>query len=183
MEVYNHNPKIYLIGGKSRHGKDTFASYLKKYYEENGKKVILSPYAKYIKFYVKEMTNWDGSDETKPRELLQQIGTNIIRQKLNKAQMFIDRQLDDIEIYSYFFDVIIIPDVRLKKEITCLKEKFPDAIVVNVFRPDFDNGLTIEQKNHITETDLDDFNNYDYRIINRDLATLEEDAKKIVKEN
>ena len=92
MEVYNHNPKIYLIGGKSRHGKDTFASYLKKYYEENGKKVILSPYAKYIKFYVKEMTNWDGSDETKPRELLQQLGTDLIRNKIDEL-LFVNRIL------------------------------------------------------------------------------------------
>ena len=182
MEVYNHNPKIYLLAGKSRHGKDTLAVFLKEKYEQEGKKVIISPYAKYIKFYAKEMTGWDGSDETKPRELLQQLGTNIIRQKLNKAQMFIDRQIDDIEIYSYFFDVIIIQDVRLKKEITELKKVYKDAKVIHVFRPNFDNGLTEEQKNHLTEIDLDDFDDYNYRVINTTLDELERQAEEIIKQ-
>lgn len=180
MEVYNHHPKIYLLAGKSRHGKDTLATFLKEKYEKKGKKVIISPYAKYIKFYAKEMTGWDGSEETKPRELLQQLGTNIIRQQLNKAQMFIDRQIDDIEIYSYFYDVIIIQDVRLKKEITELKKVYPNAKAIHVFRPNFDNGLTIEQKNHITEKDLDNFTDYDYSVINTTLEELEHQADEII---
>ena len=104
MEVKYRNPKIYLLSAKARHGKDTAAGFLKKFYEEDGKKVIFSRAAKYIKFYAMEMTDWDGSDETKPRELLQQLGTDVIREKLGKAEMFIERQLDDIEIYSYFYD-------------------------------------------------------------------------------
>ena len=46
------------------------------------------------------MYDWDGSEETKPRELLQKLGTDVIRNKLDKAEMFIKRQVDDIEIYS-----------------------------------------------------------------------------------
>ena len=64
-----------------------------------------------------EMTDWDGSEESKPRKLLQELGTDVIRNKLNKAEMFIERQLDDIEIYSYFYDAIIVPDIRLPREI------------------------------------------------------------------
>ena len=62
------------------------------------------------------MTGWDGKEETKPRQLLQELGTDVIRNKLNKADMLIERQLDDIEIYSYFYDAIIVPDIRLPKE-------------------------------------------------------------------
>lgn len=54
-----------------------------------------------------EMTDWDGSEESKPRKLLQELGTDVIRNKLNKAEMFIERQLDDIEIYSYFMMLLL----------------------------------------------------------------------------
>ena len=39
MEVNYRNPKIYLLSGKARHGKDTIAGYLKEFYEKDGKKV------------------------------------------------------------------------------------------------------------------------------------------------
>ena len=51
MNAEYRNPKIYLISGKARHGKDTFSSYLKEAYEENGKKVIVTQLSKYIKYY------------------------------------------------------------------------------------------------------------------------------------
>ena len=51
MNIENKKPKIYLICGRARHGKDTIAGFLKKFYEEDGKKVIYSRAGKYIKFY------------------------------------------------------------------------------------------------------------------------------------
>ena len=80
------------------------------------------------------MTDWDGSEESKPRKLLQELGTDVIRNKLNKAEMFIERQLDDIEIYSYFYDAIIVPDIRLPREIDSVREKFDNVVVIKVER-------------------------------------------------
>ena len=34
MNIENKKPKIYLICGRARHGKDTIAGFLKKFYEE-----------------------------------------------------------------------------------------------------------------------------------------------------
>ena len=42
MEITNKHPKIYLLSGKARNGKDTTAEFLKKFYEADGKKVIYS---------------------------------------------------------------------------------------------------------------------------------------------
>ena len=64
MEITNKHPKIYLLSGKARNGKDTTAEFLKKFYEADGKKVIYSRAGKYIKFYASEMTGWDGKEET-----------------------------------------------------------------------------------------------------------------------
>lgn len=179
MEIEFKNPKIYLISGKARHGKDTFSGYLKEAYEKNNKKVIVTQLSKYIKYYAREMTGWDLSEETKPREFLQQLGTDVIRVKLDKNDLFINRMKDDIEIFSYFYDAIIISDVRFKAEIDGLRSSFPELIAVNVFRPNFDNGLTEEQKKHKTEIDLDDYDKFDVKIINTTLEKLKEDAEKL----
>ena len=175
----NKEVRLYLISGKARHGKDTFSGYLKGVYEKNGKKVIITQLSKYIKYYAREMTGWNLTEEDKPRELLQNLGTNIIREKLGKEDLFIKRMIDDIDIFAEFYDAIIISDVRLKKEIDDLRVAFPNLIAVNVFRPNFDNGLTEEQKNHKTEIDLDDYDNFNERVINTTLEELEKTAENI----
>lgn len=182
MEIEKRNPKIYIMCGKAKHGKDTFSAFLKKVYEKNDKKIIVTQLSKYIKYYAREMTGWDLSEETKPRELLQQLGTGVIREYLKKEDLFINRMIEDIEVFSCFYDAIIISDVRLKKEINDLRKVFPDLICVHVNRPNFDNGLTPEQKNHKTEIDLDDFTDFDVEIENTTLELLEESANKLYKE-
>ena len=181
MDVSYKNPKIYLISGKARHGKDTASEFLKKFYEADGKKVIFSRAGKYIKFYAMEMTDWDGSDDNKPRELLQELGTDVIRNKLNKAEMFIERQLDDIEIYSYFYDAIIVPDIRLPREIESVKEKFNNVVTIKVERINFESDLTDSQKKHKTETAMDSYNDFDYTVINDTLDQYEKDIYEIFK--
>ena len=181
MEVRLRKPTVYLVGGKAKHGKDTFSSFLKEVYELKGKTVIVTQLSKYIKYYAREMTGWNLTEEDKPRELLQQLGTNVIREQLGKDDLFIKRTIDDIEVYSCFYDAIIISDVRFKKEINDIKAAFPDAISIHMFRPNFDNGLTEEQKKHKTEIDLDDFNNFDEEVINTTFDNLKKDAKRIYK--
>ena len=175
--------KLYLVAGKARHGKDTFSSYLKEVYESHGKKLIVTQLSKYIKYYAREMTGWNLTEEDKPRELLQQLGTSVIREKLGKDDLFIKRIIDEVDIFSCFYDAIVISDVRLKKEVDDLKEKFPDLIAIHINRPNFDNGLTEEQKKHKTEVDLDDYDKFDIRIVNTTLEKLKEDAEKIYTDN
>ena len=182
MEIINKKPTIYLLSGKARNGKDTIAGFLKKFYEADGKKVIYSRAGKYIRYCAIEMTGWDGSEETKPRDLLQELGTEVIRNKLNKKEMFIQRQLDDIEIYSYFYDAIIVPDIRLPREIDSVKEKFDNVVTIEVNRINFDSSLTGNQKKHITETAMDNYKDFDYIVTNDTLEKLEEDIYKIYRE-
>lgn len=80
-------------------------------------------------------------------------------------------------VYSHYFDVITISDARFKVEIDTLKENFDDVVAIKVVRPNFDNGLTSDEKNHSTEVDLDDYNKFDYEIIND--GSIEDLNKKI----
>ena len=172
--------KVYMIGGKARNGKDTVASIIKKIYDEKEKKLLNLQFSSYIKEYAKKISNWDGSEETKPRALLQELGTQVIRQKIDEL-FFVKRIIGDIKVYSYYFDVLTVSDVRTKVEIDLPKKELDNIIAIKVVRPDFDNGLTEEQKNHFTEIDLDDYDKFDYVIVNDgSLDDLEKKVREMV---
>ena len=172
--------KVYLVSGPARNGKDTIGGFLEEEYLSRGKKVCKTQISKYLKMYVKEYFGWDGSEETKPRELLQSLGTDVIREKLNKPRFFVDRTIEDIDILSHFFDVMIITDIRFPIEITAIKEAFDDVVSINVKRINFETELTEKQQSHKTETALDNFDGYDYKVINDTLEQLKKDVIEIV---
>lgn len=172
------NPKIFIVSGKARNGKDTTCNMIREYYEDKGLKTINLQYSSYIKEYAKKISDWDGSEETKPRELLQYLGTEIIREKID-YNFFVNRIIDDIKVYSFFFDIITISDARAKVEIDKVRDSFSNVKAIKVIRTNFDDGLTCEQRKHFTETDLDDYENYDY-ILEND-STLDDLNKKVIK--
>lgn len=168
--------KIYVISGKARHGKDTIALDLKEIYEAKGLKVINLAYGSYIKEYAKRISNWDGLEETKPRELLQELGTEVIRKKIDK-DFFVRRICEDIKVYSYYFDIIIISDARFPNELEWPKKMFDNVINIRVIRNGYDSILSEKEQKHLTEVALDEYNNYDYVIYND--GTLEDLKKKV----
>ncbi len=156
MQYINKNPKIFILSGKAKSGKNYVADIISDYYKNS----VQISYAYYLKQYIKKITNWDGKEETKPRDLLQSLGIDLIK-KIDK-ELLIRRVMEDIKVYSYFFDVIIVTDARLKEEVDIPKKLFK-CITIRINGKD--NDLTLEQKNHITETDLDDYK-FDYVIDN-----------------
>lgn len=174
--------KVILIAGKARAGKDTTALLLKEIYTEKGKKTINLAYGNYIKEYAKNISDWDGRDETKPRSLLQRLGTDIIRKDID-PNFFVKRLCDDIKVYSYFFDVITVSDVRFPNEIDGPSAMFKDIIKIKIIRDNFVSNLTDVEKKHITETALDNYNDYDFVIHNDGtISDLREKILKLVKE-
>ena len=133
MEIKNKNPKIIILSGKARAGKDTSASFIKKYYEEKGLKVANLQFSFYIKMYAKILSNWDGSEETKPRTLLQTLGTDVIRDHIANY-FFINRIIDDIKVLSYFVDVITISDARLPEELDEVAKAYPNTTKIKIIR-------------------------------------------------
>ena len=171
--------KIYVIAGKARHGKDTTAIAIRKAYKD--KKVINLAYANYIKEFAKKISNWDGKEETKPRELLQTLGTDIVRDKIDK-DFFVKRLCDDIRVYSYYFDIITISDARFPNEIDIPKNFFENVISIKVVRNHFESPLTLKQQNHATETALDNYNDFDFVLMNDGtIEDLEVKVEQLVK--
>ncbi len=173
--------KLYLIGGKARQGKDTLGQYIKQEYENSGKKVCIMQVSSYLKHLIKDYFGWDGSEETKPRELLQKLGTDIIRVEMNKPFYMINRLIEDIEILSRFFDVIVVTDLRFALEYKEISKIYPSAVKVHITRGE-SNELTLNEKKHATETGLDNYHDYDYDIINdKTLEELQEQAQDIIR--
>ena len=131
------NKIIFLISGRARNGKGTVSNILKEEYEKRGFNVCEIQLMRTLKGYLKDYFNWDGKEETKPRKILQDIGTDIIREKMNKPYFHIDRLTEDIMVLSNFFDDFIIPDVRFPLEIEKIKEVYPDAVSVQIIRDNF----------------------------------------------
>ena len=174
---------IYMIAGKARSGKNTLATMIEEELEKRGRKSCNIELMRTLKGYAKDYFGWDGKDDTKPRDLLQKFGTEIIREKMGKPLFHINRLLEDIDVLSNFFDDFIIPDVRFPLEIEKIKEVYPDAVSVHIIRDNFiHDSMTDEQKNHITENALSGYDNYDKVINNTTLEKLKIDAISLVRE-
>lgn len=183
MEFVNKNPQIYILSGKAHTGKNQVATYIEDIYKTYNKKTINLAYASYLKEYAKNILAWDGNEDNKPREFLQQLGVELIKNNIDD-KMLIKRILEDIKIYSYFYDVITISDARFEEEIKIIKDNFSDVTVIRIDSLEVTKKLTGNQKKHLTEVALDNYSEYDYEIDNN--GTLEQLKNKvldIVKEN
>lgn len=174
MEYIYKNPKIYIISGKAKSGKDKLADMIISKYKN--KKCIKLSYSYYLKAYVKKITDWNGLEETKPRTLLQEFGIEFLKNKIDD-KLLIKRLITDIKVYSYFYDVIVITDARLKEEIEIPKKEFKNVVTIRIKGEH--NNLSIKEKKHITETNLDDYNDFDYIFYNK---KLEENFKSLERE-
>ncbi len=174
--------KVYLVSGKAKHGKDTTGKFIKEKYLEMGKKSCIMHLSNPIKEYCLKYFGWDGKEEDKPRELMQRLGSEIIRKQLGKQSFFVDRITEDIEILSHFFDCFIITDVRLPYEIEELKKRFPHTCSIHIYRRNFKNpNLSLSEQNHETEVALDDYQAFDYYVYNDTLEQLQKEIEEIVR--
>ena len=171
--------KIYVIGGKAKSGKNTFGNFLREELKNYGYKPCVMHITEPLYSYAKNYFEWNESLE-KPREFLQKMGIEIIQEKLGKKTFLLDRLQEDIEILSEFFDAFIIVDARLKIEFETLKAKYDNVTTFRIKKYNVFEELTEEEKAHITENDLNDYNNFDYEIINTSITNLKETVQKII---
>lgn len=165
--------KIICISAKARHGKDASAEILKDFFEANGKKVLVTHFADLLKYICKAFFNWNGEKDNAGRTLLQKVGTDIIGRQ--QPDFWVNFLVDIFKFFENEWDIVLIPDCRFPIEFEVLKEAF-DVELLRIERPNFDNGLTNEQKNHKSEIALDNYS-YDVKILNN--GTLEELENKL----
>ena len=161
---------IICISGKAQHGKDTSAALLKDRLEAKGKKVLLTHYADLLKWMCANYFGWNGSKDAAGRTLLQRVGTDIIRAQ--EPDFWVNWIIKLLKLFPDEWDYVIIPDCRFPNEIESLDAAFDIEIYhVRVVRSNFESQLSAEQKQHISETALDNFP-YDFLLDNTTMDAL-----------
>lgn len=145
--------KVVVISGHAQNGKDTTANFLEKELKDAGKKVLVAHYADLLKYICKTFFNWDGKKDERGREILQYVGTDVIRNK--SPDFWVNFIVEMLTLFKDEWDYVLIPDTRFPNEIDRLKQEGFDTVHIRVLRPHFDNQLTEAQKNHPSETALD----------------------------
>lgn len=136
--------EIVMISGKSASGKDTLASIMREKLEKYGCK-CLTVHLNMIKSYINSVD----------------YSTKYIRDFLTK-----------IFPYDLDLDIIFIPDIHFEEEINIIKKYNPQAITIRIERfnkdvtPYINPELTPEENNCLSETALDDYEDFDYFIEN-----------------
>lgn len=173
--------KIICISGKARSGKDTIGGMIKETLEGEGHSVLVAHYADLVKYICKQFFGWNGLKDEQGRAILQYVGTDVVRAQ--NQNYWVDFIVDILNLFHDEWDYVIIPDTRFPNEIERLKERGFDVISVRINRSGFDNGLTQEQKNHPSETSLDNAT-FDFIIDNSgSVSELEEKIYKFVEGN
>lgn len=173
--------KVILISGKAQNGKDTTASILKQTLVDNGDRVLITHYADLLKYICTNYFGWDGKKDDKGRQMLQYVGTDVIRKQ--NPTLWVDFVAMILKYFKGNWDYVIIPDCRFPNEITRMIEAGFDTIHLRVHRPNFESPLTQEQQNHPSETALDDFGADVYIENDSTLTDLKYKIRKWVEES
>lgn len=165
-----------LIGfsGKKGSGKSYFADYL-----VNNKLFIKLSFASPLKEITKILFNLSDEDvkdpikkelinpkfNASPRELMQWLGTDIMREEFNKkfnysGSIWIDNVKDKIKTLLEDNKDVVIDDVRFQNEVDMIHSL--GGIVINL-RNDLDNTLNNSTSNHSSENQKLTFN---YEFVN-----------------
>ena len=170
--------KIFVVGGKSGSGKGEVAKMIEEFYIYKLKKCAVTEFSKYLKLFAKELTDWDGVSQKKPRDFLQQFGSKI---REYDKYFFTKRMIEDVNIYELAgIEVLIIADARMPEEIEELKENYDEVYSIYVVNQFAQSKLTIEQQAHITENALENYNEFDWTIANDNLEQLKNKVFKIL---
>lgn len=171
--------KIVLVSGKARSGKDYLANKLEWYIEfVQHKRCLVLHYADALKDFCSKHYGYADKKDSREREMLQTIGTDIGR--TNYEDTWVDIVIALIRGLGCTYDFVLIPDARFPNEIQKIIDTFgkENTYSLRTFR-DFTTDLTTEQQNHTSETALDDWCFDEF--VNTDHIELDEIYKNIVK--
>lgn len=173
--------KVFVIGGRAKSGKNTFGEYLREELKDYGYKPCVMHITNPLYSYARNYFDWNGDEDTKPREFLQKMGIEIIRDKMGKKNFLLNRLYEDIDILKNFFDTFIIVDARLINEFESIKKEYEDVVTIKLERKNYDDQLTDEEAKHVTENEINSYDDFDYVIENRGLQDLKTSALEIIR--
>lgn len=160
--------KIFLIHAPARSGKNTCGEVMKEYYESKGKNVCMIAFADAVKFTLEKYYGITDFKSPEGRSHIQYYATDQCR-GVNPT-LWADWVANWLKATEADWDIVIVPDWRFLNEYEVLAETFGEEKVrtMLITRPDIEevSDLTEEQRRHQSESELDNFKNFDYTVIN-----------------
>ena len=145
--------RIIGISGKAGHGKDTVGEILRAEFEVKGKSVLVTHYGDLVKYVATAFFGWDGNKDEEGRDLLQWVGTDVVRTKV--PDYWVNFICQMLQMFPKHWDYVLIPDVRFPNEIDVPRSMGFDYVHLRVVRPNYQSLLTEEQQQHPSEVALD----------------------------
>lgn len=163
--------KIFLLHAAARSGKNTCADAMKDYYVNSyHKRVLIIAFADYVKFVLDKYYDTPAERTEEYRTRIQQFATEQVR--ASDVNYWANVVSDLLVAIQEDWDIVIIPDWRFGNERVALVSRFYEyGIPVKTMlidRPNIEevDGMTEEQRAHSSERNLDNYQNFDYTIIN-----------------
>lgn len=165
---------IILVSGKSHSGKGTSSEIIEQILKNQNKHVIRCSLSTYIRQIAKDDFYWDGIDTLESRIFMSEVyrvGTDFY--PYHMARRVWER---DIQPYANRDTIVVVESFREKVNYDYFKmlleqEIINNILTIRIIRPKFDDIKDEKHKQHVSESDLDDFD-FDYVVEND--GTVEE---------
>lgn len=167
--------RIFVVSGKAGSGKGEVSKLIKEYYTYKLENTVITEYSKYLKNFAVELSDWDGNPNTKPRTYLQELGDKI-RRLDNK--FFINKMIEDLKVYEELVDNVVIEGARFPEEIEDIRLNYDNVYAIYVENQHGSSNLTLEEQSHITETALENYDEFDYILANDTMDSLKDKVFK-----
>ena len=143
------NNLIFTFSGKAGSGKDTAAEMLVSYLRENGVSVFEMAYADYLKALCKRNFGYDDNDKESGRHILQQFGTEIVREI--DPIIWVETVFNMIDVLRDVYDVFVITDARFDNELQPHPWKLGYPIFNILVQRETEGVISDKDKQHVSE--------------------------------
>ena len=73
-------------------------------------------------------------------------------------------------------------DKKLLKYFEYLKDNYENVVSIKLTRENYSDNLSDSEKQHITENDLNDYDEFDYSVLNTGMVDLKARAKELIRQ-
>ena len=112
--------------------------------QDNGYKVLNIHYADILKFVCEKYYGWNGVKDETGRELLQFLGTDVVRN--NNENCWVNCVIGLVKGLQTEYDYVLIPDCRFPNEIESWNDTDFNIVSVRIVRYNEDGSL---YENHL----------------------------------
>lgn len=163
---------VMTFTGMAHGGKDTSVNFVKEEFEKNGKRVFCLAFGDYVKTLCARNFGYNEEYKEDYRDLLQQFGTDIVRNI--EEDFWVRIVFTTIDMLRGLYDVFLISDARFVNELQPSPWRIGYPIFNVLIKKDMPPDLVGDQNNHVSESLANNPSDDLFHVIINNNETLEE---------